>query len=139
MTRGGLTKRELLKLMTWLSVSVGIVGIIVGSLFYSDPNSPNWNPDDYTTYEIWAVAVAPFCICFFIWVKVATNSWWRHVVIATTPAPTPAEIYAQLEIEFKRPPTMEEVAAAHQMLRNGRNDALINGGIGLALLALVSS
>lgn len=138
MTRGGLTKRERLKLMTWLSVSVGIVGIIVGSLFYSDPNSPNWNPDDYTTYEIWAVAVAPLCICFFIWVIVATNSWLHQAMIATTPFPTPAEIYAHLESQYGHPPTAEEVAAMQQMLVHRRNEALVNTGIGLGALYLVA-
>jgi hypothetical protein len=89
-------------------------------------------------YDIWAVAVAPLCVCFFVWVIAATNTWWHQVRIAITPLPTPAEIYTHLEIQYGRPPTVEELAAVQQLFCNGRNDAVINGGIGLALLTILS-
>lgn len=134
MPRESWNKRHCLKLLTRLTGSIGTVGVIVGSFFYSDPNSAQYDPNDYTMYEIWAVAVAPLCVCLFVWVIVAMNEWWRQVTIATTPLPNPAEIYRHLEIQYERPATMEEVAAAQQMLVHRRNEALVNAGIGLGAL-----
>ena len=132
-----MNRREWLKRITWLTLMIGMVGIVVGSFFYSDPNSPNWNPNDYTTYEIWAVAVAPLCVCCLAWIIVATNWWWHQAVIATTPVPTSAQICAQFQAEYGRPPTLDEVAATQQMLGNQRNEALVNAGIGLGALYVI--
>lgn len=125
------TKGGWLKLWTKLSGSIGIVGVVIGSFYYSNPDSPNWNPNDYAMYEIWAVAVAPLCVCCFAWVIVATNRWWDQVTLASKRLPTPTEIFLQLEAAYGRPPTIDEVAAVQVMLHNRRTDALVNTGIGL--------
>jgi hypothetical protein len=112
-------------------VIIGIAGIVVGCFWYSDPNSARYDPTDYTTYAIWAIAVTPLCVCLFVWVIVAAN-WWAHqVTVVFTPLPTPAQIYTQLRAEYGRPPTLDEVAAVQQMLANRRREALANAGIGL--------
>lgn len=131
MPQGAPTKRGWLKLLTKLSGSIGIVGVVIGSFSYSNPNSPNWNPNDYAMYEIWAVAVAPLCVCLLLWVIVATNWWWDQVTLASKRLPAPTEIFLQLEAAYGRPPTIDEVAAVHEMLLNSRTESLVNTGIGL--------
>ncbi len=137
MAQRRLTRRKRLKLMTWLSLIIGIAGIVVGCFFYSDPNSAHYDPTDYTTYAIWAIAMTPLCVCFFVWVLVAAN-WWAHqATVVFTPLPTPAQIYSEVLAEFGRPPTLDEVAAVQQMLHNRRNEALVNAGIGFGALYVI--
>jgi hypothetical protein len=54
--------------------------------------------------------------------------------VASTPVPSPAEIAFQLQLEWGRSPTVQEVAAVQQMLSNRRNEALINSGLALGAL-----
>lgn len=133
----GLTKRHWLTLMTKLSSLVALVGVVIGSFYYSSPNSPNWNPNDYAMVEIWAVAAIPMCICFFAWVIVATNWLWKEATVAASPLPSPAQICTQLQSEHGRAPTVEEVAGVRQMLQGRRNEALVNTGIGLAAFYII--
>ena len=56
--------------------------------------------------------------------------------VASTPVPSPAEIALLLEAEWRRPPTIVEVAAVHQMLTSRRNEALFVTGLSLGALYL---
>jgi hypothetical protein len=56
---------------------------------------------------------------------------------ATTPLPTPDQIRASLEAEWRRPATVQEVAAVQQMLTNERNQALFNSGMALGAIYLL--
>jgi hypothetical protein len=66
------------------------------------------------------------------------RSLGREVRVAAQPLPSPAQISAQLEAEWGRPATVEEVAAVHQMLASRRNEALINSGVGVGALYLMN-
>jgi len=57
--------------------------------------------------------------------------------VASTLVPSPAEISSHLQAEWGRAPTLQEVAAVHQMLTSRRNEALINSGIALGALYLI--
>ncbi len=63
---------------------------------------------------------------------VGYGRWFgRQLDVASTHVPTPAEISWQLQQEWGRPATVEEVYAVHRMLTDKRNEAAI--GVGLAL------
>jgi len=57
--------------------------------------------------------------------------------IASIPVPSPVDISFQLQAEWGRPATLQEVAAVHQMLTSRRNQALINSGIAIGALYLI--
>lgn len=57
--------------------------------------------------------------------------------VASMPVPSPAEIAFQVQAEWGRPATLQEVAAVHQMLTSRRNQALVNSGIALGALYLL--
>jgi hypothetical protein len=61
----------------------------------------------------------------------------RCLNTAMRPVPSPAQIAYQLEVEWGRPATVQEVAAVQQMLLNGRNEALLGVGISLGALYLI--
>lgn len=61
----------------------------------------------------------------------------REMRVASAPIPSPAQISAQLQAEWGRPATIEEVAAVHQMLTSRHNQALVNSGIALGALYLM--
>jgi len=69
------------------------------------------------------------------WAKRAVDDAFDAV---TTPVPAPAQIAAQLEAEWGRPPTVTEVAAFHQMLTSQKNEALIASGITLGSLYMMN-
>ena len=74
------------------------------------------------------------------WTTAFAVAWWRAVSaemkVASTPVPSPAEIALLLEAEWRRPPTIVEVAAVHQMLTSRRNEALFVTGLSLGALYL---
>ena len=79
-------------------------------------------------------------IMFFwaaVWAVKFGSALGEEVRVASTPIPSPAEISAQLEAEWGRPATIEEVAAVHQMLTSRKNEALLSAGIGLGALYLM--
>lgn len=57
---------------------------------------------------------------------------------AMRPIPSPPEIAWALQCEWGRSPTVEEVAAVHQMLQSEKNQALLGTGIGLGALYLMT-
>ena len=59
--------------------------------------------------------------------------------IATRPIPSPPEIAWQLQQEWGRQPTVEEVAAVQQLLMNERNQALVNAGMSLGAHYIMSN
>ena len=61
----------------------------------------------------------------------------RSLKVALRPVPSPAQIASQLEQEWGRPATVQEVAAVQQMLLNSRNEALFGVGISLGALYLI--
>lgn len=54
------------------------------------------------------------------------------------PVPSPQHIAWELQREWNRPPTMEEVAAVQQILINEKNQALLNTGMTLGALYLMN-
>ena len=61
-----------------------------------------------------------------------------EVRVATTPVPSPAQIFFQLQAQWGRSPTMQEVAAVQQILSNRRNEAVISSGLALGALYLIN-
>jgi hypothetical protein len=59
-----------------------------------------------------------------------------NVATASRPIPSPAEISWQLQQEWGRPATLEEVAVVHQMLTSEKNQALLTAGVGFGALYL---
>lgn len=57
---------------------------------------------------------------------------------AATPIPSPDEISWQLQQEWGRQPTVEEVQAVHQMLTSEHNQALLAAGIGVGAIYLIN-
>jgi len=91
----------------------------------------------------WIGGIAAFAI-MFIWIppilalSITSGLFLGdQIALAARPLPSPAQIAAQLEAEWGRPPTVEEVAAVHQMLTNQHNQALLNSGIGLGALYMI--
>lgn len=83
-------------------------------------------------------------LCFappFIWFFVAIFRFgWRSMettIHAAQPMPSPDEIAYRLQIEWGRPPTLQEVAAVQQLLVNQRNQNLVNAGMALGALYLL--
>jgi hypothetical protein len=72
--------------------------------------------------------IAALCFCIF-------RSVWGLIGEATVQIPSPAQIEQQLRAEGYNP-TLQDVLAVEQHLRNNRNDALI--GVGALWLALNS-
>ena len=79
-------------------------------------------------------------VTLFIYWFLALSVWIGNHVIepvwrpAVTPVPSPAEIAYQLEAETGVKPSLQDVAAVHQMLTERRNGAIVTAG---ALAALV--
>jgi hypothetical protein len=71
----------------------------------------------------------------FCWQLGATIG--NELQLAITPLPTPAQIAFQLQAEWGRTPTVQEVAAVQQLLSNRRNEALISSGVALGALYLI--
>ena len=80
----------------------------------------------------WAtVSLACIVIPWFIWLlgtRFAGTSMPTSSA-AMKPIPSPAEISWQLQQEWGRPATIEEVAAVHQMLTSETNQAMLGAGI----------
>lgn len=73
--------------------------------------------------------------CYWAW-KVGSGVGQSFGRLAQ-PIPTPQHIAWQLQQEWGRPPTVEEVAAVHGMLLSRRHEDLLNVGIGLGAVYLV--
>ena len=56
---------------------------------------------------------------------------------AMKPIPSPAEISWQLQQEWGRPATVQEVAAVQQILVNEKNQAMIGAGVTLGAVYLI--
>jgi len=74
------------------------------------------------------------------WAIVFGLAWGRSISadieVASTPAPSTADIALLLEADWGRSPTIVEVAAVHQMLTSRRNEALLATGLSLSALYL---
>ena len=66
------------------------------------------------------------------------NGFGRNLDVVRRGVPTPAYIAAELQREWGREPTVQEVAAVHQMLTSRHNQALLDTGIGLGALYLMN-
>lgn len=119
----------------WVRIWLGVFGVcLVGLVIVPGVN--------VVTYAFAIVAFFAFCVSFFPWI------WWSawklggalgdNVARAVRPIPHPGEIAGALEQEWGREPTVEEVAAVHQMLNDEHNRALVNSGIGIGALYLFS-
>jgi len=129
--------RHALKQATGASVGILLVGLVWGGMHYSNPSSPNWNPNDYAMIEIWAVAVIPLALCVFAWGCVLGKWILGQASVATVHVPTPQEIYVHLEAQLGRPPTVMEVESLHTMLRAQRNEAAVKTAAGASAVLLL--
>lgn len=75
-----------------------------------------------------------FCLVFWraVW------QGFDELEAASRPVPSPEAIHAALQDEWRRPPTVQEVAAVQQVLVNRRNQHLINAGITFGALYLMN-
>jgi hypothetical protein len=78
-----------------------------------------------------------FLLMVYVMVAFLVN-FNRSLKIALQPVPSPAQIAYQLELEWGRPATVQEIAAVQQMLLNGMNEALLGVGISLGALYLIN-
>lgn len=120
----------------YLWLRIGISGF-VGGIVVSTPHTAA-GPD-----HPWGIYVS---VAAMFWILLPLGIWaglkWgsaigNEILVARSPAPSPFEIAQQLEAEWGRPATIEEVAAVHQMLSSRRNEALVNAGIGLGTIFAV--
>ena len=83
------------------------------------------------------ILAAPLLVLWCWVIHKFVSGIFDELTVATTPIPSPGEIAWQLQQEWGRPATLQEVAAVHQMLNNRRNEATVNAGIGLGALYLI--
>ena len=83
------------------------------------------------------IVIGFFLLMVYVMVAFFVN-FNRSLTVAFRPVPSPAQIAYQLELEWGRPATVQEVAAVQQMLLNGRNEALLGVGISLGALYLIN-
>lgn len=91
-------------------------------------------------YGLFALGFGAFCVSVIPWIL---YKGWQiggqlglSIRTAATPLPDPRQIAVQLQEEWGRPPTVEEVAAVQQLLTSQRNQALVQSGIGIGALYL---
>ncbi len=70
--------------------------------------------------------------------KYINNTMNETFAAASRPVPSPQHIAWQLQQEWGRPPTVEEVAAVQQILVTEKNQALLNTGITLGAVYLMN-
>jgi len=123
-------KRNIAK---WWTIT-GVVAIGIGGATYGNNNSGG------STLSAAFIFFGMAWIMFFwaaVWAVKFGSALGEEMRVASTPIPSPAEISAQLEAEWGRPATIEEVAAVHQILTSRKNEALLSAGIGLGALYLM--
>jgi hypothetical protein len=88
------------------------------------------------TYGVISLLVLLFLL--FVVCLVGQIHWTgKQIDLAFVPVPSPAEISWQIQQETGQAPSIQDVAAVHQMLQSESNQAKINAGIGVASIALV--
>jgi hypothetical protein len=133
------SRRNLIRI--WLGTVVGLLVLAV----ITDRAGPHSTSSVYVVNvaarDEAAAALALLLIPIFVMVCVWTwklGGWaMSEALVAGQPIPTPQEISVQLETEWGRPATVQEVAAVHQMLATRKTEALINAGVGLGSIYLV--
>jgi len=123
-------KRNIAK---WWTIT-GVVAIGIGGATSGNDNSGG------STLSAAFIFFGMAWIMFFwaaVWAVKFGSALGEEVRVASTPIPSPAQISAQLEAEWGRPATIEEVAAVHQILTSRKNEALLSAGIGLGALYLM--
>lgn len=117
----------------WVRTWLKVIGVCIVALIIL----PGVN---VVTLAFGALGFFAFCVSFVPWVM---WSGWKlggalgeNINKAATPVPSPAYIAVQLEQEWGREPTVQEVAAVQEMLHRDHNQALVNSGIGLGALYL---
>jgi hypothetical protein len=83
------------------------------------------------------VALAAALIWFLRCGWSAAHYFNQQLTVAATPVMSPQEINQRFINDQGREPTIEEVAAIQQMLRNEHNDALVRSGIGIGALLFI--
>lgn len=121
-----------------------LVCVFVGILISTSAGVANHGADKVGIYIGGTIAVIGIVV---LAIELAAVILWGGVqagriagdgiVAATHPVPSPPEIELALWREWHRQPTVEEVAAVHQMLHTERNQKLVAGGITLGALFLM--
>jgi hypothetical protein len=124
----------------WIAIRV-IVTVICGVIIViTVAGSPGGDPYRATSWKGTSFTLAGF-VLFVYWVAVGTH-WvvnkfiWPNVETAITPIPSPVEIELQLRREGYDP-TLQDVAAVHQMLSSRRNEAAVAAGLTLGAAYLM--
>jgi hypothetical protein len=103
--------------------TVSLIGLAVGLIAFSVPD-----PSGAATFWTWAGMAGTF-LCVG-----APISWYvrqasRAIDVALQPVPSPEQIRLQFIQTLGREPTVQEVAALHQMLTSRHSYDLLNAGI----------
>ena len=113
--------------MVWVSrhpfATVSLVGLTVALAAFSVPD-----PSGAATFWTW-VGLAGCAVCVgapFFWYLRKSS---RAIDRAIKPVPSPEQIRLQFIQTQGREPTIQEVAALHQMLTSQHNQDLLNAGI----------
>jgi hypothetical protein len=129
--------RKFATVMTKILFAIFLLGIINDISRHGQQTNSSMNID--TVLSVIVVGGL-----FLVWMPVilmaihrAIGEGFDELNVASTPIPSPAEISWQLENEWGRPATIEEVAAVHQMLTSRKNQALINSGITFGAIYLM--
>ena len=119
-------------------VVVGVITIIVGIL--EGGGAPTQQTPLGTALLIIGMVIALFPLGFMLF-RIAGEAGEQTadaLIALGTPVPDPGTIAQQLQAEWGCPPTVEEVAAVHQMLHTERNQAMLTAGMGLGALYLIN-
>ena len=122
-----MTRRNKPKTKNWFRrhpfVTVSLIGLAVALIAFSFPD-PSGNPNAGT----W-IGMAGCALCvgapFYCYLRAGS----RAIDRAFQPIPSPQEIRLQFIQTQGREPTVQEVAALHQMLTSQHSQDLLNAGI----------
>lgn len=119
---------------SWLPVCVVcfVIGAVVAVSAHQSPDQSQL-PVQFIVGSLIAVVPIGIWLLVQVW-RTFSSDLGRELRVASQNVPSPAEISVQLESEWGRPPSVEEVTAVQQMLHNRRNEALVNSGVTLGAL-----
>lgn len=123
---------------------VGVVLVVIAvTLLKNDPAFNNTgsfanNPGMDTRSE-WGIILLIGGAFFILqpWIWRWVSSTYDAARRATTPLPSPHEIYEELTAYYGRPATIEEVAAAQSIYAHNRNEAAAQAALGVGAFLLL--
>lgn len=132
--RPPLTKKQSIVLVWFAAAAlVTLTGVAVAQQLHAD--------------GVLGIGIAMIVVPLAVWLGfLFVRFCWRvgdeiggELRVATRPIPSPDQISSQLEEEWGRPLTVEEVNAVYQMLCSRKNEAALNAGMGIGALFLLQT